>query len=208
MAITFTTRTVTAGQRDAAGEMVLRTLGDVTVTLEDMTRAELAEWEWATDTLNIGIDEEAHRLTMCGWKVVHPEVGVVGLLFQGPGTRVHVEWYDPANDDFFSAGHAAKLRHGAAQIVNARQQAGHGLPVDVTPEPVKAAAPVRPVWLAAGTQVRYHGSIEQLRGKAFRVYECECFDCDGYELHPINWYEPAAVHVGWDSVTALEAVTA
>lgn len=214
-AITVTVRNTTTGHRDATGEMVLTHLGDVTVTLEGMTRAELADWEWATDELNTrGIDEDVFRLTVEGWKVVHPVAGVVGLLFQGAGSRVHVDWYDPANDDFFAAGWAAKLRHGAAQVVHARQRAGHGVPVDVAQEPVKAPAAACPVWLEEGTLVRYHGSIEQLHGQEFRVYECarfdECdhWDCDGYALVPVGDWRPVAVHVGIGSVTALETAAA
>ncbi|MFD0509421.1 hypothetical protein ACFQ0G_53945 [Streptomyces chiangmaiensis] len=144
-AITFTTRNVTVGERNTAGEMVLRHLGDVTLTLEGMTRAEVADWADITDALNTrGINEEAFRLSVNGWKVIHPETGVVGLLFQGYGSRVHVEWYDVVNDDYFSAGWTLNLRHGAAQIVNARQHAGQGIPVDVQPEPVKASVPPRP----------------------------------------------------------------
>ncbi|WP_413808154.1 hypothetical protein [Streptomyces sp. OE57] len=201
---TFTIRNVTEGHRNAAGEMTLTHLGDVTVTLQGMTRAEIAEWEWATDALNIGLEEEIHRLTVNGWKVIHPEAGVIGLLFQGAGTRVHVEWYDPAAGDFLSAGYAAKLRHGAARVVDARQAAGHGVPVDVVPEPVKA--PARPVWLAEGTKVRYHGSVEELRGGTFRVEECECFECDGYQLYALDVWFVVARHVRPGSVTALEAL--
>jgi hypothetical protein len=209
---TFTTRNVNAGERNEAGEMVLRHLGDVTVTLEGMTRAEVAEWADLTDALNTrGVDEEAFRLTVNGWKVVHPEAGVVGLLFQGYGSRVHVEWFDAANADYFAAGWVRNLRHGAAQIVFARQHAGQGLPVDVEPEPYKAPAPVAPVWLENGTVVRYHGSLEPLSGGVFRVRECctvdECdnWDCEGYALIPVGGWRPVAVHVGPAHVTALEA---
>jgi hypothetical protein len=218
-AITFTTRNVTAGQRNTAGEMALHTLGDVTLTLEGMTRAEIADWADITDALNTrGIDQEMFRLTVNGYKVVHPEAGVVGLLFQGAGTRVHVEWYDTVNDDYFPAGWmsglgATGLRHGAAAIIDARQHAGQALPVDVEPEPVKAPAlaPATPVWLEDGTLVRYHGSIKQLSGGVFRVYECALFnecthwDCSGYALLPVGSWRPCAVHVGTRSVTALDA---
>ncbi|GAA3807547.1 hypothetical protein [Streptomyces chiangmaiensis] len=215
-AITFTTRNVTVGERNTAGEMVLRHLGDVTLTLEGMTRAEVADWADITDALNTrGINEEAFRLSVNGWKVIHPETGVVGLLFQGYGSRVHVEWYDVVNDDYFSAGWTLNLRHGAAQIVNARQHAGQGIPVDVQPEPVKASvpAPAAPVWLEDGTLVRYHGSIAQFAGGVFRVYECSIFDecehwdCDGYALLPVGSWRPCAIHVGLGSVTALDAET-
>lgn len=208
---TFTTRNITAGERNTAGEMVLRHLGDVTLTLEGMTRAEVADWADITDALNTrGVDEETFRLTVNGWKVTHAEAGIVGLLFQGVGSRVHVEWYDAANDDFFSAGWTRNLRHGAAQIVNARQHADQGLAVDAQPEPIKAPAPVRPVWLKDGTLVRYHGSLEQFASGIFRVYECEMFaecnhwDCKGYALLPAGSWRPCAVHVGLDSVTALQ----
>ncbi|MFI5814934.1 hypothetical protein ACIA7S_28745 [Streptomyces sp. NPDC051643] len=208
---TFTTRNVTAGQRNDTGEMVLHTVGHVTTELVGMLPPELAEWEWATDALNTrGWDEELFRLTIRGWKVVHPEAGVVGLLFQGAGTRVHVEWYDPANEDFFSAGWSANLRHGTAQAVFARQTAGHGLPADVEPEPYKAPKPVHPVWLENGTVVRYHGSLAQLSGGTFRVESCyrteECdLDCDGYALYRIGEWWPCAIHVGLNHVTALDA---
>ncbi|MFE5037071.1 hypothetical protein [Streptomyces sp. NPDC056683] len=207
----FTTRNVTAGERDAAGVMVLRHLGDVTVTLEGMLPAELSEWEWAAAALNTrGWNEEQFLLTVRGWKVVHPEAGVVGILLQGAGTRVHVEWYDAANEDYFSAGWVRNLRHGAAQIVNARQTAGQGLPVDVEPEPYKAPAPVVPVWLEGGTVVRYHGSLSELSGGTFRVEDCyrteACdLDCDGYALYRIGEWWPCAVHVGLAHVTALDA---
>jgi hypothetical protein len=204
----FTTRNVTAGERNEAGEMVLRHLGDVTVSLEGMTRAEVADWADLTDALNTrGFDEETFRLTVNGWKVVHPEVGVVGLLFQGVGTRVHVEWFDAANEDYFSAGWVANLRHGAAAVVNARQHAGQGLPVDVVPEPAPHKAPAAPVWLRNGTPVRYHGSLEELCGREFRVFACDYGDCecDGYELRWLNHYDTVAVHVGPYSVTALDA---
>lgn len=207
----FTTRNVFAGQRDDAGHMVLRTLGDITLTLEGMLPAELADWEWASAGLNTrGWNEEQFLLTVRGWKVVHPEVGVVGVLLQGAGTRVHVEWYDDVNGDFFTASLVRNLRHGAAQIINARQHAGQGLPVDVQPEPVKAPEPVRPVWLENGTVVRYHGSLDQLSGGTFRIEACyrteECdLDCDGYALYRIGEYWPCAVHVGPAHVTALEA---
>jgi hypothetical protein len=207
---TFTTRNVTAGERNDAGEMVLRHLGDVTLTLEGMTRAEVAEWADLTDALNTrGVDEETFRLTVNDWKVVHPEAGVVGLMFQGYGSRVHVEWYDAANDDYFSAGWVRNLRHGAAQIVNARQHAGQGLPVDVEPEPYKA--PAASAWLPDGTRVRYHGTFamtfSDLGISDFRVYGCDCDElaCRGYELHVDGLYEPVALHVGLDHVTPLEA---
>jgi hypothetical protein len=208
---TFTTRNVTAGERNEAGEMVLRHLGDVTVTLEGMLPPELSEWEWASAALNTrGWNEEQFLLTMRGWRVVHPEAGVVGVMLQGYGTRVHVEWYDAANEDYFSAGWSANLRNGAAQVVFARQHAGQGLPVDVEPEPYKAPAPVRPVWLENGTVVRYHGSLAQLSGGTFRVESCyrteECdLDCDGYALYRIGEWWPCAIHVGLGHVTALDA---
>jgi hypothetical protein len=176
-----------------------------------MLPAELADWEWASAGLNTrGWDEEQFLLTVRGWKVVHPEAGVVGVLLQGAGTRVHVEWYDDVNGDFFTAQVVRNLRHGAAAIVNARQHAGQGLPVDVAPKPVKAPEPVRPVWLENGTVVRYHGSLDQLAGGTFRVESCyrtdECnLDCDGYALYRIGEYWPCAVHVGPNSVTALDA---
>lgn len=209
---TFTTRNVTAGQRNATGEMVLRHLGDITLTLEGMTRTEVADWADITDALNTrGINEETFRLTVNGWKVVHPEAGTVGLLFQGYGTRVHVEWFDAMNEDSFSAGWVRNLRHGVAAVINARQHAGQGLPGDVQPKPIKAAAPVRPVWLEDGTLVRYHGSLVQLAGGIFHVYECSLFNecvhwgCEGYALLPVGSWRPCAVHVGLDSVTALAA---
>ncbi|MFD0032492.1 hypothetical protein ACFVJK_30345 [Streptomyces sp. NPDC127172] len=207
---TFTTRNVNAGERNAAGEMVLRHLGDVTVTLEGMLPPELSEWEWASACLNTrGWDEEQFLLTVRGWKVVHPEAGVVGVLLQGAGTRVHVEWFDAANDDFFSAGWVAKLRHGAAAIVNARQHAGQGLPVDVEPEPYKA--PAAPTRLPEGTRVRYHGTFamtfSDLGIHEFRVYGCDCDElaCRGYELHVDGLYEPVALHVHPDHATPLDA---
>lgn len=210
-AITLTTRNVLAGERNTEGEMVLRNLGDVTVTLEGMLPAELADWEWAAAALNTrGWDEAQFLLTVRGWKVLHGGE-TVGVLLQGAGTRVHVEWYDAVNNDFFSAAWTRNLRQGAAQIVFARLQAGQGLAVDVKPEPVKAPQPVNPVWLDGGTQVRYHGSIEQLTGGIFRVYECarydECdhWDCNGYALIPVDYWRPVAVHVGLGSVTALDA---
>lgn len=211
-AITFTTRNVTAGQRNTAGQMALRTLGNVTLTLEGMLPNELADWEWASADLNTrGWNEQQFLLTVRGWKVVHPDAGVVGVLLQGAGTRVHAEWYDPANNDFFTAAQVRNLRHGASAIVNARQHAGHGPPVDFVPEPVKAPQTARPVWLESGTVVRYHGSIKQLHGKTFRVDECarfdECddLDCNGYALIPAGCWWPVAVHVGLGAVTALEA---
>jgi hypothetical protein len=213
-AYTFTTRNVTAGQRNTAGDMVLRTLGDVTVTLQGMTRTEVTDWTDITDALNTrGIDADHFRLTVNGWKVLH-DGQVVGLLFQGTGTRVHTEWYDTINGDFFAAAWTRNLRHGAAQIINARQHAGQGLPVDFAPEPVKAPEPARPVWLENGTLVRYHGSIPQLSGSTFSVHECyrydECdnWDCQGYALVPVGDWRPVAVHVGLGSVTAVEAVAA
>ncbi|MHB9861936.1 hypothetical protein [Streptomyces sp. YIM S03343] len=209
---TFTTRNVTAGERDDAGAMALRTLGDVTLTLTGTSRAEVAEWADITDALNTrGIDEEAFRLTVNGWKVAHPEAGLVGVLFQGAGSRVHVEWYDAANDDFFAAGWVRNLRHGAAAVINARQHAGQGLPADAEPEPVKAPEPVRPVWLEDDTLVRYHGSLAPLSGGVFRVRECavqdECddWDCQGYALFPVGSWRPCAVHVGPAHVTVLDA---
>ena len=208
----FTTRNVTVGERNAAGVMVLRHLGDVTLTLEGMLPNELADWAWASAGLNTrGWNEKQFLLTVRGWKVVHPEAGVVGVLLQGAGTRVHVEWYDAVNNDFFFAAWTRNLRHGAAQIVNARQHAGQGLPVDVEPEPYKAPEPVRPVWLENGTHVRYHGSLDQVSGGTFRIEECyrtdECdnWDCQGYALYQVGAWRPCAVHVWPGSVTALDA---
>ncbi|MFD5372107.1 hypothetical protein [Streptomyces sp. NPDC127103] len=207
-AYTFTVRNTTAGERNTPGTMVIRHLGDVTVDLVGMTRAEIAEWEWATDALNTcGLDEETFRLTVNGWTVVHPEVGTVGMLFQGAGTYVHVEWYDATNDDFFSAGWVRTLRHGAAAIIGARQRATQSLPIDAEPEPVKTPEAVPLAWLENGTQVRYHGSLAQLSGGVFWVRECECFDCDGYQLRghkPTGGWGAVAVHVGRHSVTPLE----
>jgi hypothetical protein len=178
-----------------------------------MLPAQLADWEWATDALNTrGIDEEAFRLSVRGWQVVHPTAGVVGVMFQGYGSRVHVEWYDAENDDFFAAGWSANLRNGTAQVVFARQTAGQGLPADVKPEPyVAPAAPATPAWLPAGTRVRYHGTFattfSDLGISEFKVYGCDCneLSCRGYELHVAGLYEPVALHVGLDHVTALDA---
>ena len=206
-AITFTTRNVTAGQGNTTGDMVLRTVGDVTVTLEPMTRSEVAEWEYIADGLNTrGWDEKQFRLTVRGWKVIHGGQ-VVGILLQGAGTRVHVEWYDAINGDFFPAAWTRNLRHGAAAIINARQRAGQGLPADAQPEPVKAPQPVRPTVLRDGTQVDYHGSLEHLRGARFWVMECECFECDRYQLMEATsrgGWVTAALHVRPASVTAVE----
>lgn len=205
--ITITVHDVTVGQRDAAGALTVRSLGDVTVTLQGMTRAELAEWEWATDALALdGVDEATHRLAMNGWKVLHAGE-VVGLLFQGAGTRVHAEVYDPAAGDFLSAGWAAKLRHGAALVVNARQAAGHGLPADVVPAPYRAPEPARPAYYADQTEVLYHGSLDQLRGKVLRLEACECWDCDGYQLYVCEVSNVVARHVCHTSVTAAQEVT-
>lgn len=205
--ITVTVPNVTAGQRDASGALTIRSLGDVTVTLQGMTRAELQEWEWATDALALdGVDEATHRLAMNGWKVLHGGE-VVGLLFQGAGTRVHVEVYDPASGDFLAAGWAAKLRHGAALIVDARQASGHGLAVDAVPAPYRAPEPSRPAWYADHTEVLYHGSLDQLRGKVLRLEECECYECDGYQLYACDRWNVVAQHVRHTSVTAAEEVT-
>lgn len=204
---TFTVRNVTEGRRDATGALTITHLGDVTVTLQGMSRAEIAEWEWATDALNIGLTAEIHRMTVNGWKVFHSSE-LIGYLFQGAGTRVHAEWIDPTTGDSFATGYAARLRHGAAQIVKARQAAGHGLPVDATPEPVRAPAPTRPVWYADDTEVLYHGSLQQLRGRTLRVEECECYECDGYQLYTRDVRSVVARHVRHTSVTAAEEVTA
>jgi hypothetical protein len=211
-AYTFTTRNVTAGQRNNAGEMVLHHLGNITLTLEAMTRTEVTDWADITDALNTrGIGQETFRLTVNGWKVIHPQAGIVGVLFQGAGTRVHVEWYDAANADYFFAGWVRNLRHGAAAIINARQHASQGLPVDVEPEPYKAPAVQGPVWLREGTAVRYHGTFAatfaDLGISDFRVFWCgdgDC-DCDRYELRTSGLHEPLALHVRPDSVTALDA---
>ncbi|MGY1548315.1 hypothetical protein [Streptomyces sp. MN6] len=195
---TVTVRNVTAGHRDRTSRITLTHVGDVTVTLHPMTRDELAEWEWATDTLNIGVDERTHRLAMRGWTVRHAQAGVVGLLFQGAGTRVHVEWYDPTEGDFFSAGHvASRVRHGAAAIVDARQRAGHCLPADTVP------APVRPEPARADDyerlRVRYHGSIEELRGQTFNAERCAC-GCGLHELWEIGGHAALARHVRGSSL--------
>lgn len=213
---TFTVRNVTAGQRNLAGDLVLHTIGDITVTLQAMTRTEIADWADITDALNTrGIDADVFRLTVNGWKVIHPETGIVGLLFQGAGTRVHVEWYDAVNSDYFSAAWSRNLRHGAAAIVNARQHAGQGLPADVEPEPYQApktpAAAQAPMWLENSTPVRYHGTFattfSDLGINDFRVYDCDygTCGCNGYELRTSGCYEPIALHVRPDSVTALDA---
>jgi len=204
---TVTATGFTESHRDASGELTLTHLGSVTVTLQGMTRAEIAEWEDITDALNIGVDEEIHRLAMRGWKVIHPEAGLLGLLFQGAGTRVHAEWYDPATEDFYYAGWAAKLRHGPAQVVYARQAAGHGAPVDGTPEPYQAPEPARPAWYDDHTEVLYHGSLDQLRGSVFRLTECECYECDGYQLYACDVWNVRAQHVRHTSVTAVEERT-
>ena len=208
---TFTIRDVTTGERNAAGETVLRRLGNVTVTLEGMTRAKVDEWKSAAAALNTrGIDEDLFHLTVNGWEVRHAETGVVGVLLQsGMEPPLHVEWYDTAKADFYYAGQVSRLSHGAAAIINARQHAGQGLPVDVEPEPAKPQAPARPVRLEDGTPVRYHGSLKELSGGTFRVYECmefaECDRyCDGYALFPVDAWGPVAAHVRLGSVTALE----
>lgn len=209
-AITLTTRNVLTGERNTQGEMVLRTIGDVTVTLEGMLPTELADWEWAAAALNTrGWNEAQFLLTVRGWKVLH-DGETVGVLLQGAGTRVHVEWYDAVNGDFFSAAWTRNLRQGAAQIVFARLQAGQALTADIQPEPIPAPSLVVPVWLEQGTAVRYHGSIPQLSEGIFRVYECARYDecdrwgCNGYALIPVDYWRPVAVHVGLASVTALD----
>ncbi len=202
---TLTVRGLTAAHRDEAGALAITERGDVTVTLEGMTVPELSEWQWLTDTLNVGIDDDTHRLTMKGWKVVHADAGTLGILFQGCGTRVHIEWYNPELNDYCSAGQQARLRHGVAQILNSRQH--YGFPVPVDPQPAAAPAPTDayPVWHKPGTVVRYHGSLRELHAGPFRVFGCECDDCDGYELRPMDSHWPVALHVSHRSVTPVEA---
>lgn len=205
--ITVTVPNVTEGRRDASGNLTIHALGDITLTLQGMTRDELQEWEWATDALALpGVDEATHRLAMNGWKVVHGGQ-VVGLLFQGAGTRVHVEVYDQAAGDYLPAGWVAKLRHGAAAVVYARQAAGQALPVDPVPAPVRTPEPARPAWYADGTEVVYHGSLDRLRGTVLRLEECECYECDGYQLYACEPWNVVAHHVRQTSVTAVQEVT-
>lgn len=208
-AITLTTRNVLTGERNTQGEMVLHTTGDVTVTLQGMLPAELTDWHWAAAALNTrGWNEAQFLLTVRGWKVLH-DGATVGVLLQGAGTRVHVEWYDAVNGDFFSAAWTRNLRQGAAQIVFARLQAGQALTADTEPEPIPAPQPVHPVWLEDGTQVRYHGSLAQLSNGTFWVMSCDWHgcDCDRYQLmgaNTVGGWTPAALHVGPDSVTAIK----
>ncbi|MCC9686904.1 hypothetical protein [Streptomyces sp. MNU103] len=205
--ITLTIRDITEGRR-TAGLLSIYTVGDVTVTLRGMSRDELQEWEWLTDGLALdGVDLDTHRLAMNGWKVLHGEE-LVGLLFQGAGTLVHAEVYIPPADDFLTAGRARKLRHGVATLIHARLAAGHDLPVDVAPEPVRDPEPARPSWYRDGTEVLYHGSLHQLRGQVLRTEECECFECDGYQLYTHDDRRAVvAHHVRHTSVTAVQEAT-
>lgn len=212
----ITTRNVAAGKRNDAGDMVLRTLGNITLTIENMLPTELDEWKWISASLDTkGRDETQFLRTVRGWKAIHPKAGLVGILLQGAGTRVHVEWYDTTTEDFLSAAQVRNVRHGAAAIINARQQAGQGLPADpepkpvTTPKPVKMRNPLRPVAHRDGTQVRYHGSITQLAGGIYWVMKCDWRDCDceRYQLMgptTRGGWTPVALHVGPDSVTAIE----
>ncbi len=207
---TMTVRGLTASQRDEAGHLTITSLGDITVTLQGMPAAELAKWQWMTDTLNPGLDEATHRLTVTGWEVIHPEAGTIGLLFQGYGSRFHIEWFNPKIGDFCSAGQQARLRHGVAQILNARQHHGHPVPVDPQPEaaePADAAAP--PVRHRAGAVVRYSGSVQELHGGTFLAYGCDggdedyC-DCGKYELYDAVLGVLRALHVSHGSLAAVE----
>ncbi len=205
--ITLTVRNITEGRR-TAGLLAIYHLGDVTVTLQGMSRAELAEWEWLTDDLALqGVDLDTHRLAMNGCKVLC-RGELVGLLFQGAGTLVHAEVYIPTADDFLTAGRSRKLRHGAAALIHARLAAGHALPVDPEPTPYRAPEPARPAWYADHTEVLYHGSLDQLRGNVLRLEECECWDCDGYQLYAHDDRRAVvAHHVRHTSVTAAEEIT-
>lgn len=201
---TVTVRNVTAGHRDQDGRLTLTHVGDVTVTLHPMSRDELADWEWITDDLNIGVDQTTHRLAMRGWTVRHARAGVVGLLFQGAGTRVHVEWYDPTSGEFLSSGSVTRhVRHGAAAIVNARQQAGHGLPTDTPPAPVRRPEPAH-ADNYEGLHVRYRGSLEELHGDTFNAERCAC-GCGLYELWEIGARGPIARHVRGSSLAPARA---
>ncbi|MER5642837.1 hypothetical protein ABT095_38615 [Kitasatospora sp. NPDC002227] len=207
---TLTVRGLTASQRDEAGHLTITSLGDITVSLQGMPAAELAEWQWLTNTLNPGLDEETHRLTVTGWKVTHPAAGTIGLLFQGYGTRFHIEWFNPEIDDFCSAGQQARLRHGVAQILNARQHHGHPVPVDPQPEaaePAPAEAP--PTRLPGGTLIRYSGSLQDLHGETFLAYACDGGDEDFCDCGKYELYDPVlgvlrAAHVSHRSVAAVQ----
>ncbi|MEV7776250.1 hypothetical protein [Kitasatospora sp. NPDC086791] len=201
-----TIRNVCASKRDRAGNLTITSRGDVTVTLDPMTEAELSDWQWLTETLGAeGVDQEAQRLTVRGWKVSHSAAGTIGLLFQRHGTRVHIEWYDPKAGDFMAGGQQARLRHAVAQVVNARQQHGFPLPVDPAPAVVdQAPEPTRRVRCADGTLVRYNGSVERLRGGVFRAEECGCLEfCGGYELYPDFPSSEMLRHVRHESVMPL-----
>ncbi|MCC9309882.1 hypothetical protein LN042_22890 [Kitasatospora sp. RB6PN24] len=207
---TMTVRGLTASQRDEAGDLTITSLGDITVSVQGMSLSELAEWQWLTDTLNPGLDEETHRLTLAGWKVTHPEAGTIGLLFRGHGTRFHIEWFNPAIGDFCAAGQQARLRHGVAQILNARQHHGHPVPVDPQPEAAEPTATEAPLmWIKGGTRVRYSGSLQELHSGTYLVYECDggdgddC-DCGQYQLYDAVRGVLVALHVSHGSITPIE----
>jgi hypothetical protein len=128
---TMTFRDLTAVRVDESGERVLVCHDPVTVMVEEMSRAELVEWEPMVDALNPGLPVDVNRHTVRGFTVRHATAKVVGVLLQDMAHRVRVEWYDPQREDFFYHGQARRVRHGEASILQAR----NSLPRNCAREP-------------------------------------------------------------------------
>ncbi|MEZ0095525.1 hypothetical protein [Streptacidiphilus sp. EB129] len=188
----------------AEGQPSLHDVGPVTLSLEELTRAELTrEWEWLIDGCLPGDRHSLWRLTARGIRVHHPIAGLLGTMIQTAITPIHVEWYHPAMDDHLYVGQAQRLRHGAAYIIDARRH--HGYPVPADPPPAATPAFEPPVRLGPGEVARYCGSLAELRGQLVRVKHCDCDEdfCAGYRAEPLEPGRDGAVHVRRTSFDAV-----
>lgn len=89
----------------------------VTVLLVRMTAAQVGEWKWVGDEMN-GTDPVE------GWEVRSADGALLGAILPlgHRASRMHVEYYDPAEGDFFTAGQTGPvLTQGIAHVLGVRR---------------------------------------------------------------------------------------
>lgn len=145
----------------------------ITTTLAPMTADQLADWTFITDAL------PGHG-PVRGFTLHHPHAGLLGVILH-KGRLVHAEWHHPALGDTLHAGTARRVHHAVAQILAARETAGHPVPAD----PAAPTAPLKPAVPAVydGDDVTYHGLLVPLRNRPLIAEWCACdADCGLFQL--------------------------
>lgn len=93
------------------------TFTDVTVLLVQMTAAQVGAWKWVGDMW-------AAEDPVTGYEVRDTTGALLGVVLPlgHMAWRLHVEWYDPAAEDFYPAGETgdAVLTQGMARVLDHR----------------------------------------------------------------------------------------